>query len=153
MDKPTPEQEAAKLAELQALLDAAGVVNFTAHELTWLPKAIPPHHEFPKTFTKLVAIAVVAQEIRSEHGHPLTVSSAFRPLWYNLIVANSSTSAHIEAAAMDLNARNAEEGVRLHAILERFWAAKRFNGYGKYRKLPRRAHIDLGKKGHRRWSY
>ena len=156
VDKPNilpPEVEAEKLAELQALLNAAGVINFSARELTLLLKALPKHCEFPRDLTPLVSIAIVAQEIRSSLGAPLVVSSAYRPLWYNKIVANSTDSAHIEACAIDLNARNSDEALKMHSIIYKLWKQRVFNGYGKYSKLRTRAHIDIGKKGHRRWTY
>lgn len=156
MDKPvilSPAAESEKLAELQLLLDTAGVINFSARELTRLPKAKPPHCEFPADLAPLVAIAVVAQEIRSELGAPLVISSAFRPNWYNLAVGGKPGSAHVEACAIDLNARNSDEALKMHSIIYKLWKARRFNGYGKYSKLRTRAHIDLGRKGHRRWTY
>jgi uncharacterized protein YcbK (DUF882 family) len=144
--------------ELDRLLLEAGVTNFTAKELTWLPKALPnPKSEVPsgQFLRNLIAVAKVAQEIRTELGAPLSVSSAYRPRWYNSAVGGAPNSAHLRAAAIDLNAQTSDDGLRLKSIAEKLWKANRFAGMGFYRNVPRRIHIDVihpDGKGHRRWT-
>jgi uncharacterized protein YcbK (DUF882 family) len=154
MDK---EKDQMSLAELDVKLHAAGVVNFTAHELTYLRKAKPPHHEFPleAQVENLIRVAVVAQMIRDHVGAPLSVANGYRPSWYNVAVGGKPRSAHTRAAAMDLVARNLEEARRMKAIAEQLWQSGMLDGLGFYGN-PLRIHIDVphvGSKGHRRWHY
>jgi len=79
--EPTKPIELDWLGQLDAALDAAGVVDFTARELTYLRKAKPPRHDEPprELWPALVAVAVLAQEVRYLYGRPLVVSSCWRP--------------------------------------------------------------------------
>lgn len=147
------------LEDLDTALLAAGVTNFSAHELTYLPKAKPPKHEIPEgqLLANLLCVAILAQSIRTEHGFPLIVSSAYRPAWYNTAVGGAPNSAHLRAAAIDLNAGSSDQALRLKSIAEKKWRAHEldFAGLGFYRRASWRIHIDVihpGGKGRRRWS-
>lgn len=158
MDKDEHDFTVTTLADLDTALLAGGVTNFSAHELTYLPKALPkPKNEIPKGqhVLNLIRVAIVAQKIRTELGAPLVVSSAYRPNWYNGAVGGAPNSAHIRAAAIDLNAPSSDDALRMKSIAEKMWKAKEFAGLGFYAKAPRRIHIDVihpGGRGHRRWT-
>jgi uncharacterized protein YcbK (DUF882 family) len=149
------------LDDLQTALLAAGVVNFTIQEITFLPKAKPPRCFVPddaQLVKNLIRVSILAQAIRTELGAPLSVSSGYRPAWYNTAVGGAPSSAHTRAAALDLNARNSDEALKLRSIAESLWRARAHNfaGLGLYRKAPRRIHIDVlhpGGKDARRWWY
>lgn len=150
--------QAFTLEQLDTALLAAGVTNFSARELTYLPKAKPPKCEIPtgRLLVNLLLVAILAQAIRTELGAPLIVSSAFRPRWYNSAVGGAPNSAHIRAAAVDLNATSVEDGERLRSISKELWNAREheFAGLGFYKRAPRRVHVDVlhpDGKGHRRW--
>jgi uncharacterized protein YcbK (DUF882 family) len=158
MDKDENDFSVTTLADLDTALLAAGVTNFSAHELTILPKAKPkPKNEIPvgQHVLNLIRVAIVAQKIRTELKAPLVVSSAYRPRWYNTAVGGASNSAHLRGAAIDLNAQSSDDAMRLKSIAEKLWKAEEFAGLGLYAKAPRRIHIDVihpGGRGHRRWS-
>ena len=151
-DEPTvpTEPEEVWLAELDAELAAAGVTNFTARELTTLPKAkpkarvdMPPRDLWPN----LIAVAVLAQRVRDLYGRPIWVSSAWRPKWYNSAVGGASKSQHINAAAIDLNPipsdRTSETMRAIEDATAQVWltenTARGFGAYG-----GGRTHIDVG---------
>ena len=149
------------LEDLQTALTAAGVGNFSAHEITYLPKEKPPRCIVPQDPTmldNLLRVAFLAQAIRTELGAPLSVSSGYRPDWYNTAVGGAPSSAHLRAAAIDLNARTSDEALKLRSIVEKLWKerAHDFAGLGLYHKAPKRVHVDVshpGGHGHRRWWY
>ncbi len=150
--------EAKTLEALDLRLQAAGVTNFTARELTLLPKALPdPRCVLPRGQLQdnLIKVAVEAQKIRTALGVPLRVSSAFRPGWYNEAVDGAPDSAHIRAAAIDLNAPTQASATEMKQVAETLWLTGKLDGLGFYEKAPRRIHIDVphpGSRGHRRWS-
>lgn len=146
------------LAELNAELRAAGVVNFTAEELTLLPKAKPKarHDEPPRElWPNLVKVAQLAQKVRDEYGEPLWVSSAWRPKWYNDAVGGAARSQHIHAAAIDLNVlpkkRTAARARKLEEATARVWLdnPELAHGFGVYDGA--RTHIDCAG-GRRTWG-
>lgn len=145
------------LDELDELLDDAGVVNFTARELTLLPKAkpaarcdMPPRELWPD----LIAVAKLAQKIRELYGEPLWVSSCWRPGWYNEAVGGAKASQHLHAAAIDLNpipsSRTPARARRLEQATARVWIDDpTARGFGVY--AGARTHIDVGG-GRRTWG-
>lgn len=147
------------LEDLQTALTAAGVAHFTAEEITYLPKSKREKHIVPQgeLFQNMVNVAFLAEAIRTTLQAPLTVSSGYRPEWYNTAVSGAPNSAHLRAAALDLNATSSNDALRLRSIAEAMWKQRvgRFAGLGFYKNVPRRIHIDVmheGGKGHRRWS-
>jgi uncharacterized protein YcbK (DUF882 family) len=162
LPEPPPELEPT-LDALDRLLRERGITNFAAKELVWLSKAKPPHHDIPPTdlWPNLVRVAKLAQRIRNVMGVPLSVSSAWRPRWYNDAVGGSENSAHLRGAAIDLNLvsgnRTPEEIERFRVEVARFWLTdpETFHGIGFYKSPKYRIHIDVahpGSKGHRRWT-
>lgn len=145
------------LAELNAELQAAGVTNFTAEELTYLPKTKPKgrHDEPPRElWGNLVAVAKLAQQVRDLYGEPIWVSSAWRPKWYNDAVDGAPNSAHIKAGAVDLNVlpgqRTPERTKRLEQATAKVWLTDNTaNGFGVYSGA--RTHIDVVN-GRRKWG-
>lgn len=156
MDK---EKEEYTLEDLQTALIAGGIVHFTAEEITYLPKSKREKNIVPQgeLFQNMVNVAYLAERIRVALGAPLAVSSGYRPEWYNTAVGGASNSAHLRAAALDLNAQSSNDALRLKSIAESMWRNEeaRFAGLGFYKNVPRRIHVDVthpGGKGHRRWS-
>jgi len=145
------------LAELNAELQAAGVTNFTAQELTYLSKTKPkPRHDEPprELWGNLIAVAKLAQQIRDLYGEPIWVSSAWRPKWYNDAVGGAPNSAHIKAGAVDLNVlpgqRTPERTKRLEQATAKVWLLDgTANGFGVYGGA--RTHIDVVN-GRRKWG-
>jgi uncharacterized protein YcbK (DUF882 family) len=154
--EPEPDTGSDWLAELDAELDAAGVRDFSARELTYLPKAKPPRHDEPprELWPNLVAVAVLAQRVRDLYGGPLSVSSAWRPDWYNEAVGGASRSQHRNAAAVDLNVLASQRDDQTTRELEqagaRVWLANDgAHGFGVYRGA--RIHLDSSG-GRRTWG-
>ncbi len=150
------------LEELQAAFDDAGVQFFKAAEVTFLPKAKPPkHHVPPREFwPNLIAVALLADKIRETVGHPIWISSGYRPPWYNEAVSGVPGGAHTRAAALDLNTptdlRSKENVERMRMTGARLWLSDpTFAGLGIYSSPPGRLHVDVkhpGGKGHRFWK-
>jgi len=146
--EPTAPIEIDWLAELNAQLEAAGVVNFTAEELTFLPKAKPPRHDMPprELWPNLIAVAKLAQQVRDLYGEPIWVSTGWRPDWYNAAVGGAKRSAHIKAGAVDLNVlpsrRNPTRTKKLEQACARVWTDDpTAKGMGVYRGA--RVHLDV----------
>lgn len=140
------------LDELQSELDARGVTDFTANELTWSRHVdgnlIPP----PDLMPNLLKAAVLAQKIRTEYGEPLVVTSAYRPEPMNTEVAGIPNSQHVRAAALDLTIPSgnatAENIDRLRMIAAREWVSDpSFHGLGMYNSPPGRIHVDVDHPG------
>jgi len=156
MDK---EESEFTLEDLQTALTAGGIVHFTAKEITYLPKSKREKYIVPQgqLFENMVNVAYLAEHIRLALGAPLTVSSGYRPEWYNTAVGGAPNSAHLRAAALDLNAHSSNDALKLKSIAEMMWKGQeyRFAGLGFYQNVPRRIHIDVmhpDGKGRRRWS-
>ncbi len=154
--EPTDEDTRTWIEELDDELEAAGVHNFTARELTYLPKAKPPRHDEPprELWPNLIAVAVLAQRVRDLYGAPLWVSSAWRPAWYNEAVGGASRSQHINAAAVDLNvlpsSRSPETTRELEQAGAQVWLdGEPANGFGVYKGA--RIHLDVDG-GRRTWG-
>lgn len=145
------------LDELDQLLDQAGVSNFTAKELTHLPKALPkPRSDMPprELWANLVAVAKLAQKVRDLYGEPLWVSTCWRPDWYNAAVGGAPKSQHIHAKAIDLNpipsSRTPARIRRLEQATATVWDEDpTARGFGVY--AGGRTHIDVGG-GRRTWG-
>ena len=153
--EPVEQQDTAPLPEhwldeLDELLRAAGVHNFSARELTLLPKAKPKaRHDMPprELWPGLIAVAQLAQQVRDIFGEPMWVSTAWRPAWYNKAVAGAKRSQHIHAKAIDLNpipSRRSPETIRrLELAAAKVWRDNNTaRGFGVYR--GGRVHLDVG---------
>lgn len=146
------------LSELQAELDAAGVVNFTAEELTELRKVqapyVRPYYAEPpaELWPNLIEVARLAQRVRDIYGEPLRMYNGYRPQWYNDAVGGAPGSWHVQAGAVDLTPVSpvtGEKVARLHdaatqAIEE---LGPDTGGLGIYSTA---AHVDIGPK--RSWN-
>lgn len=149
-DSDTEPLEDGWMAELDAELQAAGVHNFRAKELTWLPKAKPKARaDMPprELWHNLIAVAKLAQRVRDIYGEPLWVSSAWRPQWYNTAVGGAAKSQHLDAAAIDLNVlpsqRTPERTQRLEQAGAKVWLTDNTaRGFGVYKGA--RIHLDVG---------
>lgn len=145
------------LAELDEMLAQAGVTNFSAKELTYLPKAKPEGRcDMPprELWAGLVAVAKLAQKVRDLYGESLWVSSAWRPKWYNDAVGGAGKSQHIHAKAIDLNVmpkqRTPARAQRLELATAEVWRDDpTARGFGVY--AGARTHIDVGG-GRRTWG-
>ncbi len=158
-DEDGPPVAPTDLEALQAELNARGVTDFTANELTWSGRLnenlIPP----PDLMPNLLNVAQLAQRIRTEYGKPLVVTSAYRPEPMNTQVGGIPNSQHVRAAALDLTMPSGtatpEEIDRLRMIAARMWIQDpSFHGLGMYDSPPGRIHVDVehpGSTGRETW--
>jgi len=158
-DEAGPTVTPTDLEGLQAELNARGVTDFTAHELTWSnhvdDNLIPP----PELMPNLLKAADLAQRIRTEYGKPLAVTSSYRPEPMNTQVAGIPNSQHVRAAALDLTmpsgTATTQEIDRLRMIAARMWLQDpSFHGLGMYDSPPGRIHVDVehpGSTGRETW--
>ncbi len=139
---------ASLLSEIDALLQDAGVLDFSARELTTMPEApgrpvaIPDRRDWPS----LVQIAKIAQKIRDQVG-PLNVRG-YRPSDYNAAVGGAPGSRHQWGQAIDFKISGKSDADRVEVLrLALETAASRPElrmGIGAYGSPPRTVHIDAG---------
>lgn len=140
-----------KLDELQHKLEARGVRDFTALELTAAGggKHIPVPDQYLDNFLR---VAQLAQRIRDDYGKPIVISSGYRP-W------DDPGGNHYEAAAIDFDLPSGKktqaEERALRLIVARHWQKDSdFHGMGFYHAPTGRIHIEVrrpGGKGKRYW--
>ena len=100
---PGPLPQPTSLEAIDAHLEAAGVRDFTARELLYLPKAKPPRVDIPPAdlIPNLIKLGRLLQAFRDLVGHRVNVAGGWRPAWYNEAVEGAEDSAHIRAAGAD----------------------------------------------------
>lgn len=109
------------LSALQAYLNAVGVIDFSAKELTKVSSDkkelaaelgfesfLPPKAWWPR----LAAQAIVAQKIRDITKSQILVRNAWRPEVYNEAVGDVKKSAHSQCCALDLVVASEEAWVK-----------------------------------------
>lgn len=136
-------------ADFETALLAAGIVNFTAKELTSAGggKYIIPKGSRLVSFLKVIRHA---QAIRTRYGRPLLISSGYRP-W------DEAGGNHEQATAIDFDLPSGqktkanERSLRLAAAA--YWQqTPELKGLGFYHAPTGRVHVDVNtKKGRRYW--
>ena len=94
--------------ELDKFLKDHGIKHFNAAEITRLhrlQKCAVPH---PDLWSNIVPTLQLADEIRSEWGHPVRVFSGYRTENYNKAVGGAPNSQHKHFRALDLSPRTVE---------------------------------------------
>ena len=138
------------LADVQVELDRVRVRYFSARELLRL-RRWGVHAELPDTYLPaLLRVAHAADQLRAMHGAPVICGNGYRPIDYNKAAGGSRNSAHIRAAAMDLDPT--ERADEFAVLCARAWLGTDWlHGLGVY---AGRVHIDvdhLGSAGKRAW--
>lgn len=156
---PPPQEDPTMwLDDLDAELDAAGVTNFTARELTQLRKVKDPYpqpyYDQPpaELVPNLIEVARLAQRVRDIYGEPLRMYNGWRPDWYNAAVGGAPDSWHTRAGAVDLTPVSpvtAAKVARLHEAARQAVdeLGPNTGGLGIYSTA---AHVDIGPK--RSWN-
>jgi hypothetical protein len=107
------------LADVQVALDGVRVRYFSARELLRL-RRWGVHAELPDAYLPaLLRVAHAADQLRAMHGAPVVCGNGYRPIDYNKAVGGSRNSAHIRAAAMDLDPTELRSRLAGHALAPR----------------------------------
>lgn len=113
------------LDDLDAALIAAGVRFFSAAELLrirypatarragFAGPTFPLGSRREAKIERLVAVALVADQLRVRLDQPITVVNGYRPRKYNAAVHGAPNSQHLHARAMDLTCKDARALQRL----------------------------------------
>ena len=137
--------------EFDVYFDQLGLRYFSPSELRFMgasnasgkakgKNTLPPEAQW----AHLASVALAADEIREQFGHPLRVLSAYRSPAYNKAIGGASQSYHMHAMALDLQPLNGDvQGLYDSAVQLRGLGVFQ-GGIGKYSSF---VHIDV--RGHK----
>lgn len=93
-------------------------------------------------------LAAELDKVREAWGHPIGVTSWYRPLLVNKRVGGASKSQHLNGSAADIYPMGGGDIHKFQKWLDKFWGDKAL-GYGAHKGF---VHVDL-RPGHIRWNY